>query len=73
MNKCEYIGTGEKDGGSQVDAFSVAAKRCRFVTSGSRADPSRGAAARLGSYHDHVRPGSHGLGLLLSPDADRGL
>ena len=56
-----------------MDSFGVAAERYSFVTSGSRAGPSRGAAAHLCSFHDHVRPGSHGLWLLLSPDADRGL
>jgi hypothetical protein len=62
-----------KDNGSQFDSIGVAVVRCRLVTSGSRADPSRSAAAHLCSFHVHVRPGSHGLWLLLFPDADRGL
>ncbi len=62
-----------KNIGSQIDLLGVAAVECRLVTSGSRADPSRGAAAHLCNFHNHVRPGSHGLWLLLSPDADRGL
>jgi hypothetical protein len=56
-----------------VDSFGVAAERYRFVTSGSRAGPSRGAAAHLCSFHNHVQPESHGFWLLLSLDADRGL
>ncbi len=56
-----------------MDSFGVAAERCRLVTSGSRAGSSRGAAAHLCRFHDHVLQESHGLWLLLSPDADRGL
>jgi hypothetical protein len=44
-----------------------------MVTSGSRAAPSRGAAAHPCCFRDHVRLGSHDLWPLLSPGTVRGL